>query len=105
MSRRSWWQRLSLQDLMALYAPELILVGILAVIAAMVYDPTMKMLLYTALPDGMRTPIWFILCFAEELRNLMFEGAILVPVLQIHVLTFEVVDEALRSIAVSVRNR
>ena len=103
-SRNPKWTRLSLQDLIALYAPELILGGIIAVIAAMMYNPTMKMLLYGALPDSKRTPMWFIICFGEEFRHLLSLATIMVPVLQIHVITFDILDDTLRKIAASALN-
>ena len=102
MKAKPWWVRISLQDIIALYAPHMVLAAVVSATAVMAYDPTLKILLYSALPHEWRTFTVFSFCLAEEVRNLVLMGMIAVPVLQIHVMTSDLLVQTLHEIAHSV---
>ena len=99
VTAKPWWVRLSLQDIIALYAPHMVLAAAISAAAVIAYDPTLKILLISALPQDWRTSTVFYLCLAEEVRNLVLMGIISVPVLQLHVMTSDLLVEALDEIA------
>ena len=73
--------------------------GVLAILvvgAAMVYDPSMKLLLYAALPTHLQNQTSFGLCLLEEIRFLVVITETATPVWQLQVISFDLVSNQLR---------
>ena len=68
------------------------------IVVCMVYDPTMKMLLYSGLPVQYQN--WFVagICFVEELRFLLILLGVAVPIWQFQVIAFDLVHRKLNGI-------
>ena len=77
-----------MQDLIAIGLPYMGIMAILVICAALVYDPSMRLLLYTALPSRLQNWATFGLCLLEEIRFLVVFAAIGIPVLQLQVIIF-----------------
>ena len=80
-----------------MFLPYMASVGMLVVIAAYIYDPTMKLLLYAALPDGYKTSPLFWLCLAGELHFLLTFIALAVPAWQLQVISVEILNTSLQT--------
>ena len=94
-SRRLRWHKklleCSLQDLTAIYMPYMAVCSLVAEGTCFIFDPTLKLLLYSALPESYQNWLTFMTCFVEEMRfTLMFIGVI-VPVLQLQVISFDLI--------------
>ena len=84
--RQRWYKRLleySLQDFIAMYMPHMVSCGVVLVWACYIYDSSLRLLLYSALPARRQSWLTFIVCFVEEIRLLLIAGGIIVPVLQL----------------------
>ena len=91
---RGLWQR-SLQDLIAIQLPYTTLAAESVIVICYVYDPTMSFLLYSSLPEKFQN--WFTLgiCTLEEARLLVTLAGICVPVWQLQVIAFDLVNNGL----------
>ena len=84
------WER-SLQDLIAIYVPYMIMAGVVTILACFTYDPTMKYLLYNALPETRKNWITFWICMLEEIRVLLVDSGLVISVFQVQVIAFDLV--------------
>ena len=66
--------------------------------ASFIYDPTMRCLLYSALPECLKNRLSFWICFAEEMRFLLMFAGIFVPTWQLQVIAFDLVNSRLNLI-------
>ena len=78
----------------------IMLVGICAV-----NDPTMKMLLYDALPKSYQNGVTFWLCYMEEIRLLAMIVAVNVPAWQCQVIAFDLVNHDVEEIIGDTRRK
>ena len=83
------------QDLIAVSLPYMVLFGLPIIAASFVYDPTMRALLYSALPECWKNHLSFWICFGEEARFLLMFTAICVPTWQLQVISFDSVNSSL----------
>ena len=88
----------SLQDLIAIWFPHMSILAVFIIVACMVYDPTMKMLLYTALPEKYKNRLSFGICILAELRFLIIITGLAVPTLQRQIVAFQDLDQALQAL-------
>ena len=88
----------TLQDLLALYLPYAIYPAVLLIGAAVIYDPAIPMLIYTILPESMKTWPWFWLCFIEEVRFVTFFDVLAVPLWQIQIISFDLINVNLEAV-------
>ena len=95
--QRCLWER-SPQDLMAIYLPHMLTLAIMLVGICAVYDPTMKMLLYNALPNSYQNWLTFWLCYMEEMRFLAMIVAVNAPAWQCQIIAFDLVNHDLEAI-------
>ena len=96
---RDWTVRIweySLRDLIAVCLPYTGIIALVAIIAAFVYDPSMRLLVYVALPSHLQNWATFGFCLLEEIRFAVICIATVVPILQIQVISFDIVTEKLR---------
>ena len=82
----------SLQDLIAIGMPYMLMMSVPIICASFVYDPTMRVLLYAMLPENWKTGPWFWACFAEELHFVVTFITITGPAWQLQVISFELVN-------------
>ena len=71
----------------------LVAVGMMG--ACFVYDPTMKLLLYSALPDNQKNWHSFLLCFVEEMRFIFIYKGLAIPAWQLQVIAFDLINKNL----------
>ena len=95
----SRWERYTLQDLIALYAPHMVFPAALAVMACFFHTPKMKLLLYAAVPEQFENPVLFALCMAEDIRCVVLEATTAMTVFPIQVLTFDAIKLSLSELA------
>ena len=89
----------SAQDLIAIYVPHMIIFGAALLIGCCyIYDPTLRLLLYSALPERYQNWLTFTMCLAEEIRLLLICSGVVVPVLQLQVISFDKVNVELEAI-------
>ena len=74
----------------------MIMLAALVVSATMVYDPTMRLLLYAALPPRLQNWATFGLCLLEEIRFLLVMTSVAIPIWQVQVISFDLVCNQLR---------
>ena len=99
--RQRWYRHLlqcSLQDLIVIYLPYMTLVAGFFIGACYVYDPTLRLLLYSALPGRYQNWLTFVMCLVEEMRLLLIFYGVGVPVTQSQVLSFNMVSTHLETI-------
>ena len=68
ISEKRWYERMleySFQELITVYVPHVVLVAVAVVGACYVYDPSLRLLLYSALPERHQSWLAFIICIAE----------------------------------------
>ena len=65
------------------------------VFACFTYYHTMGFLLFTAVPERHKNWLWFIICFAEEVRYVLMLVAIVVPTFQFHVTALDLISSNL----------
>ena len=73
--------------------------------ACIVYEPTMKMLLYAAVPAPYQNSLTFWICFAEEMRFLVICIGIAIPTFQRQVIAFDLINTNLEDILVSTETK
>ena len=98
---KNWRQRLqecSLQDTIAIYLPYMVLGAIMAICACYIHDPTMRLLLYSALPESYQTRLCFGICFMEEMRFVLVMVGVAVPVLQLQVISLDLINTYLQMV-------
>ena len=86
----------SLQDLIAIFMPYVVFSGVLLILACFIHDPTMQLLLYSALPDRQKNWMSFLFCFAEEMRFLLMAVGSAVPAWQVQVIAFNLINKNLQ---------
>ena len=88
-----------MQDLIAVSIPYMTLLNVPIIGASFIYDPTMRSLLYSALPECLKNRLSFWICFAEEMRFLLIFAGIVAPTWQVQVIAFDLVNNRLNIIA------
>ena len=63
------------------------------------YDSTMRMLLYSVLPESQQNWISFGVLWAEEVRTVLFAGGVAILVWQLQVISFDLVNKSLTAVA------
>ena len=76
------------------------ILAVAIVFACTIYDPTMKLLLYAALPEKYQTWLSFSVCLLEEIRFMSILVGLAIPTLQIQIIAFEDVEKALQALIV-----
>ena len=100
-SVKSWmtfFREHTLQDLIAICLPWMALATFPVIAAALLYDPTMKLLLYAAVPEDWRTGPCFWACFMAELHFLAMLDAIVISTWQLQVISFELLNTKLETV-------
>ena len=87
-----------MQDLIAIYLPDMIITALLAILACIIYDPSMSLLLYSGLPEVYQNRFTFWICMVEETRFLMFMAGMDTPTWQSQVISFDFVSKNLEEI-------
>ena len=95
----------SLQDLIAIFLPQVTVITGALIILSTIYDPTMTVFLYSMLPQSYKTWPWFFACLFEELRLMTVMAAIAVPALQTQVIAFEFVNTRLQNVVCNTTKR
>ena len=98
---KGWIQKLmaqSLQDLIGVRLPYLVLPLTPIICASLVYDPTMKLLLYAMIPEVSKGRAWFCACLMAEAYFIFMITAIALPAWQVQVIAFELVNHKLQAI-------
>ena len=95
----------SVQDLIGIGLPYLCLPLVPMMSASFVYDPTMKLLLYATVPEGLKTWPWFYACLTLEAYFVVMFCAIALPAWQVQVIAFELVNHKLQAIFAATTNR
>ena len=88
----------SLEDLIAIYLPYMLILEGGLVLVSLFYDPTTTLFLYSKLPESYRTWPWLLACLLEEIRSMAIIIAILVPAEQIKVLAIGLVRMSLEEV-------
>ena len=91
------WER-PLQDLMTIYLPHGVIGACVCILLSFAYEPSMKLLLYAALPGPFQNGLTFWMCMIEETRWLMFMVALIIPVWQTQLTAFEDINFCLKEI-------
>ena len=94
----SWLLRLrehSVQDLIAIYLPHITITTAAVIGGCYLYDPSMKILLYSALAEKYQNWLSYGICFVEEIRFLARLLGTVVTAWQIQLLAFELVTNEL----------
>ena len=91
----------SLQDLIGIYMPYMVLLAVQVISSSFIYDPTLRLLLYAVLPESLKTWPWFGLCFIEEVHFWTMLVSIGTPG-QLQVISFELINKSLETIIASV---
>ena len=88
----------TLQDLIAIYLPHMALCALVVIAISFINDPTMKLLLYSALPLNCRNWLSFGLCFLEDMRLVIICAGMLLSTWQFQVIAFQTVSNVLEDI-------
>ena len=88
-----------MQDLITVSLPYIVYVTLPLIGASFIYDPTMRLLLYSALPDCWKTRLSFWICFAEDSRLMLMLTGITVPTWQLQAIAFDLVNNRLDMLA------
>lgn len=91
-----------MQDLIATWLPHLILLVVAVMIVCMIYDPTMKLLIFAALPESYQNWLTFAICLVEEARFLMICAGLGAPSWQLQIVAFQDINEELGALIQSV---
>ena len=94
-------QEKSLQDLIAIFLPYMALLAVLVIGACYALDPTMKLLLYSALPARYQNCLTFAICLLEEIRILGIFAGTVTPVFQSQIIAFDLVSDNLECLTES----
>ena len=103
---KAWYSRLahrSLQDLIAIYLPHMLSSSGVAIAACFILDPTMNLLLYSALPVNYQNWFTFGICFLEEIRFLGTIIATAAPVWQFQIMAFDMISSNLEHVVKSMQ--
>ena len=95
--RQSPLQR-SLQELIVIWLPHMIVAGAPMIGACYLNDSTIKMLLYSALHESQKNWISFGILWIEEVRFMIFAAGVAVPVWQLQVISFDLLNSRLTSV-------
>ena len=98
---RDLFQR-SLQDLVALYAPHMVIAGGLTGFLCFLYAPTLSAWLYSSVPAKYQGYTWFAVCLVVEAHWLSFVAIHSSSSFQIHVVFFDGIHRELQMVARSV---
>ena len=79
----------------------MVLLAIAMIGACFIYEPTMQLLLYSALPDRQKNWFWMVLCLVEEMRFLLIFEGLVVPTWQLQVIAFDLIRNKLTLLAQS----
>ena len=96
---KHWIARLreySLQDLIAKNLSYMNVFCAALIVATYVYDPSMRLLLYSALPSRLQNWATFGLCLLEEIRFVLICVATGGPMFLLHTISFELICTQLR---------
>ena len=66
------------------------------ILACFIYDPTMQLLLYSGLPTEHQNWLSFAVCFVEEMRFIFTFQGIAIPVFQVQVISFDLINQTLQ---------
>ena len=88
----------SMQELIAICLPGIGVATVSAIGACFLYDPGMRVLLYSALPENCKNWFSFCVCWLEDFRLLWMCIGIAAPVLQLEVIAFDLLNYSLPSI-------
>ena len=91
-------QERSLQDLLGLLMPVGIPLSAGVVGVCILFDPMMKFVLYSALPEQFQNWLSFVICYVEEIRFLYMFAAIIIPIWQVQLLAFDLINDKLEEI-------
>ena len=69
------------------------------IFACFIYYHMMGFLLFAALPERHQNWLWFIICYAEEVRYFLMLVAIGVLTWQLHVMAFDLISSNLERVA------
>ena len=95
----------TLQDLIAIFLPHILLIAVLFITASLVCYPTMTGFLYSVLPESWKTWPWFLAFLLMEIRSMTMVLAVLSQALQIHVVAFDLVNWSLQQLECKVLER
>ena len=95
----------ALQDAVVVLLPYMLQVGALTVGTCYVLDPTMKQLVYTALPASYQNWLSFVVCLMEEIRILGIIAGTVTPVVQSQIIAFGLVTDDLQCRTESMKTR
>ena len=84
-----------MQDLIAIGLPYMVLLTLPVCWASFIYDPTMRVLLYSALPECYKNRLSFWICFVEEMNFLLMFAGLAIPIWQMQVISFDLVKRNL----------
>ena len=108
MDGKSWIQLLmghSLQDLIVIGLPYMMISTAPIITASFVYDPTMKLLIYSMVPESWKNWQWFCACFTAEIHFMAMFPAIATTAWQLQVISFELVNTNLETIVSAAMKR
>ena len=88
----------SMQDWIAVSLPYMVTMVIPLIVIACVYDPSMRLLVYSALPNCLQHWTTFGLFIIEEARLMLTIITIGIPIFQLWVISFDLVSHKLRLI-------
>ena len=95
----------TLQDLIAIFLPHILIIAVLFITASLVYYPTMTAFLYSMLPENWKTWLWFLAFLLMEIRSMAIILAVVSQALQIHVIAFDLVNWSLQQLECDVIER
>ena len=96
-------KRCSLQDLIALSLPYLCATSASVMWSICLYDPTIKLLVYAALPEKYQNWLSLGLCLLEEFRIWSIALGVIGTTWQVQVISFDLVNEQLITMLRSLR--
>ena len=83
---------------MAIFLPHAILASFALILLSFIYEPSINLLLYSALPKQLQSQLTFWACLVEEVRFILFIVGIIVPIWQLQVMAFEDINCKLKEI-------
>ena len=98
---KRWFDRLlecSLQDLIAIWLPHMLLLAASMAVICMIYDPTMKLLLYAALPESYQSWLTLGIGLVAEWCFLLFGAGLTVPAWQLQIVVIQDINEKLETL-------
>ena len=98
-------KRCSLQDLIALSLLYICAISASVMWSICLYDPTIKLLVYAALSEKYQNGLSLGLCLLEEFRIWSIALGVIGTTWQVHVISFDLVNEQLNTMLRSLRQR